>query len=174
MQVIQARRYRIIDNPLGRFAVGLHDNGELRSDWLEPDDDAAISPAAGESALLDELADRLGRYFAGEPVSFDDVPLPAGTEFQQRCRRACQAIGRGQTRSYGQIAVAAGSSIGASRAVGQVMRNNPVPIIVPCHRVIAADGRLGGFFGQNDPAGRALWLKARLLELEGAAVGMFD
>jgi methylated-DNA-[protein]-cysteine S-methyltransferase len=172
--MLRARRYRIIDNPLGRFVVIQDDDGELRTGWLEPDDDEAMPFARGDSDLLDELAQRLGQYFAGEVVSFEDVPLPAGTPFQQRCWRACQAIPRGQTRSYRQLAVAAGSSIGAARAAGQAMRNNPVPILVPCHRVVATDGRLHGFSGQTDPAGRELWLKARLLELEGVEVGMFD
>ena len=172
--MIEADRYRIVDNPLGRFVIALRDDGELCTGWLEPDHANAMHPAKGESALLDELADRLRRYFAGEAVSFEDAPLPKGTDFQRACRRACQAIPLGQTRSYGQLAAAAGSSIGAARAAGQAMRNNPVPILVPCHRVVATDGRLHGFSGQTDPAGHALWLKARLLELEGVVVGMFD
>ncbi|UCD76643.1 MAG: methylated-DNA--[protein]-cysteine S-methyltransferase [Phycisphaerales bacterium] len=169
--MIRARRYRIIDNPLGRFVIRQEDDGQLRSDWMGSGAQEPAGASAGDSALLDDLAGRLRKYFAGEQADFSDVPLPHGTAFQQRCWRACQAIPRGETRCYAELAKAAGSPPGAARAAGQAMRNNPLPVIVPCHRVIAGDGRLHGFAGQTDPSGRMMCLKARLLQLEGAAVG---
>jgi methylated-DNA-[protein]-cysteine S-methyltransferase len=104
------------------------------------------------------LADKLGRYFEGEPVTFDEPLDPTiGTEFQQRVWAITRAIPRGQTRSYGQVAHQAGSC--AARAVGQAMARNPWPVIVPCHRVVGSDGSLTGFGG-------GLEMKRRMLEME--------
>lgn len=108
-----------------------------------------------------ELARRLAAYFEGDDVSFDDVPLdlPDETPFQAAVRRVVRAIPRGEVRTYGEVAAAAGRPR-AARAVGQVMATNPVPPIVPCHRVVAVGG-LGGFGGGLD-------LKRRMLAREGA------
>ncbi|MFW5867590.1 MAG: methylated-DNA--[protein]-cysteine S-methyltransferase [Armatimonadota bacterium] len=96
-------------------------------------------------------------------MSFDlPVALEGVTEFGARVLRACAEIPWGETRSYGEIARAAGSPR-ASRAVGQALGRNPIPIIVPCHRVIGADGSLVGF-------GSGLTMKRRLLELEQVSV----
>ena len=109
---------------------------------------------------LAELKDSLRRYFAGEPVDFGSIPLdlPSGTAFQRAAWTACRAIPRGEVRTYRRMAEAVGSPR-ASRAIGQAMAANPIPIIVPCHRVVGADGSLTGFGGGLD-------MKARLLELE--------
>jgi methylated-DNA-[protein]-cysteine S-methyltransferase len=108
------------------------------------------------------LVDRLERYAAGEAVEFDDVPVDLAhlSPFQAKVVRACRRIGRGRTRTYGELAAAAGSP-GAARAVGSVMAKNRLPIIIPCHRVVAA-GSLGGF---SAPDG--LCMKERMLTLEG-------
>jgi methylated-DNA-[protein]-cysteine S-methyltransferase len=116
------------------------------------------------SRLALHLADDLRRYAAGEPVDFRDVPINDShlTPFGRRIISACRRIPFGQTRSYGQLAAICGSP-GAARAVGQVMARNRFPLIVPCHRVLGAGGRLGGF---SAPDG--LRMKRRLLAMEGA------
>ena len=116
----------------------------------------AADLAAGSSAVdLDQLPE----YLAGRRDSFD-LPLDLlGTPFQQRCWRALLQIPFGETRTYAELARAIGMAPGAARAVGQANGANPVPLIVPCHRVVASAG-LGGYAGGLD-------LKRRLLELEG-------
>jgi methylated-DNA-[protein]-cysteine S-methyltransferase len=128
----------------------------LDGDWIATDRSDLEPPIA-------EVVDRLERYAAGEDVSFADVPVDLShlSAFQQRVVRACRKIRRGRTRTYGELAAAAGSP-GAARAVGSVMAKNRLPIIVPCHRVVAA-GSLGGF-----SAPRGLGMKEQMLELEGA------
>lgn len=123
---------------------------------------AAEHPDAREDRrLLPELARDLTAYFAGRPAAFDlPLDVPAVSDFEHDVWRCCRRVPYGQTLSYGQLAAAAGRP-GAARAVGSCMRRNRVPIVIPCHRVLAAGGRLGGYSG---PGG--LTLKARLLELE--------
>ena len=141
---------------------------------------ACPGATAGRDYLLLEAARQLSAYADGNRIPFD-LPLdlagegdrngvrppevkgsdPFSAPFRQRVVRACMAISFGRCRTYGQVAAAAGSP-GAARAVGQVMRANPLPIVVPCHRVIGADGRMVGF---SAPGG--LWLKERLLLHEG-------
>ncbi|MGI5817191.1 MAG: methylated-DNA--[protein]-cysteine S-methyltransferase [Armatimonadota bacterium] len=114
--------------------------------------------------LLITTAELLVAYFEGEPVIFD-LPLePEGvTAFGARVLTACAEIPWGETRGYGELAAAVGSP-GAARAVGQALGRNPVPVIVPCHRVIGADGSLTGF-------GSGVGVKRRLLGLEGVDLG---
>lgn len=103
------------------------------------------APAAGD-VLGEQLRREVGEYFEGERRAFA-VPLaPQGTDFQRRVWTALQAIGWGETRSYGQLAEALGSA-GAARAVGQANGRNPIAVLIPCHRVVAAGGRLGGYSG---------------------------
>ena len=118
-----------------------------------------------DARLLPELAAGLRAYFDGRPVSFDGIELDdsLGTAFQRRVWRACARVRWGQTITYGELARLVGSP-GAARAVGSALGRNPRPIIVPCHRVLAADGRLGGF---SAPGGCDL--KRKLLALEGHA-----
>jgi methylated-DNA-[protein]-cysteine S-methyltransferase len=117
--------------------------------------------------LAAEVLERLVRYAAGEPVDFRDVPVDDGhlSAFQRRVVRGCRTIPIGGRRTYGELASAAGSP-GAARAVGQVMASNRVPLIVPCHRVVASGGGLGGF---SAPQGLAM--KRRLLALEEEMAG---
>lgn len=124
---------------------------------------AGASVEAPRDGLLEKAARLLKLYFQGEPVSFDlPIALEGSTEFGGRVLRACAEIPWGETRSYGEIAEAVGSPK-AARAVGQALNRNPVPVIVPCHRVIGADGDLVGF-------GSGLAMKKRLLELEKVPV----
>jgi len=113
-------------------------------------------------SLAEEVLERLQQFAAGEIVDLNRIPVSLNhlSTFQRRVVKACRAIKRGQSLSYGEVAAAAGSP-GAARAVGQVMRTNRTPLIVPCHRVVAAGGKLGGF---SAPQGLAM--KRRLLELE--------
>jgi O-6-methylguanine DNA methyltransferase len=113
---------------------------------------AGVSPA--------QLGRQLKAYLAGKPVRFNyRLDLSSGTPFQQKVWRAMLTIPRGETRSYAWIAKRIGKPK-AARAVGAACGANPVPIIVPCHRVLASDGTLGGFGG-------GLALKKQLLKLEG-------
>ena len=115
----------------------------------------------GESLLFDQLRTELSEYFAGKRRSFG-LPLDyPGTDFQRRVWEALLRIPYGETRSYADLARELGVP-GASRAVGHANGLNRIAILIPCHRVINADGGLGGYGG-------GLWRKLRLLETEGAA-----
>jgi len=115
------------------------------------------------SRVLQPYASEMEEYFAGERRQFA-FPLDLrGTDFQLACWRALLAIPYGETRTYADIARAVGKP-SAFRAVGMANNRNPVAIVVPCHRVIAADGTLCGYGGGLD-------LKRKLLELEGALSG---
>ncbi|HVT29980.1 MAG TPA: methylated-DNA--[protein]-cysteine S-methyltransferase [Lacipirellulaceae bacterium] len=109
---------------------------------------------------------RLQLFADGEAVDFADVPLSLAhlTSFGMRVIAACRRIPWGETRTYGELAAECGSS-GAARAVGSVMAKNRYPLIVPCHRVLAAGGDLGGY---SAPDG--LTMKRRLLTMEGTLV----
>lgn len=154
---------RTIDSPIGPLTLAGHD-GRLthlrmqdqthapatRSDW---EDDPEAFP---------DVVDQLRRYFAGELHEFDvDLDLH-GTDFQRRVWSGLLEIPYGETRSYGELAAQLGSP-GAARAVGLANGRNPVAIIVPCHRVIATGGGLGGYGGGLDR-------KRLLLALERDAV----
>lgn len=121
---------------------------------------------AKPSRFAQSVAERIVGALEGEPDEFRDLEIDLAhlTPFGRRVIAACRRIGWGQTRSYAELAAAAGSS-GAARAVGQVMASNRTPLIVPCHRVVASGGRLGGY-----SAPQGLSLKRRLLALEAAVV----
>lgn len=120
----------------------------------------AVTDAARPGPIVEQAAAELREYFAGQRKAFD-VPLSLhGTPFQLRAWAALCAIPYGETRSYGQQAAAIGSPR-ACRAVGMANNRNPVIILVPCHRVIGADGSLVGYGG-------GLGIKRTLLELEAA------
>jgi methylated-DNA-[protein]-cysteine S-methyltransferase len=115
----------------------------------------------GSSLVLEETASQLDAYFAGDLVAFD-LPLELnGSEFYRRCWLALETIPYGQTVSYGEQARRLGLGHEAARAVGSANGRNPLPIVLPCHRVIGADGSLTGFGG-------GLHVKRFLLEHEGA------
>jgi methylated-DNA-[protein]-cysteine S-methyltransferase len=115
----------------------------------------------GRSPHIDHAAEQLDAYFAGGLTAFD-LPLDlVGTDFQVRCWRALATIPYGQTVSYGEQARRLGLGPDAARAVGSANGQNPIPVILPCHRVIGANGSLTGFGGGLDT-------KRFLLEHEGA------
>ena len=115
----------------------------------------------GRSKILDETTRQLDAYFAGDLVTFD-LPLELhGTEFQRGCWLALASIPYGQTVSYGEQARRLGLGSERARAVGAANGQNPLPLVLPCHRVIGANGSLTGFGGGLD-------VKRFLLEHEGA------
>lgn len=132
-------------------------NGRARREQGEP---------GVANARFRKVAQRLDRYFAGEAHALDDIDIDlsdAGSAFHRSVLSTLwKLVGPGQTISYGELAAATGHP-GAARAVGSVMANNPVPIIIPCHRVVASDGTLGGYGGGLD-------MKVELLRIEGVNV----
>ena len=152
----------VIDSPIGRLGIRLHD-GSLRQVKFLGDDVAlqsAVTPAA------DGVVAGIRAYFkTGLHANALDIELE-GTEFQRRVWKALCAIPAGQVTTYGILAEKLGSS---ARAVGNACRCNPVPILVPCHRVVARNG-LGGFAGDRD--GRLVDIKRFLLAHEGVEIGV--
>jgi methylated-DNA-[protein]-cysteine S-methyltransferase len=122
--------------------------------------------AVPDGALAAVIA-RIQRYFSGEKVDFADVPVDLGEQapFFDTVYARVRDLGWGETTTYGAVAKALGAQPQAARDVGQAMAANPVPLIVPCHRVLAAGGKIGGF---SAPGGSGS--KARMLQIEGVAV----
>jgi len=177
--------YTNFDSPVGPMLVAASDKGlvllefsghrrrrpgmpeiplQLRMSAQSNPDSAGLRTSPPSNAVestdkLEPYLDQLRQYFAGERREFT-LPLDLrGTEFQLRCWHALLEIGYGEIRTYAQLARAVGSPNGF-RAVGAANGANPVSIIVPCHRVIASDGTLGGYGG-------GLEVKEKLLRLEG-------
>jgi methylated-DNA-[protein]-cysteine S-methyltransferase len=142
--------------PIGMLGLFGSDRGLNRVRWS-----AADVRSNGSCAVLDDAAAQLEAYFAGELTEFDLLLDLHGTEFQRRCWLALATIPYGQTVSYGEQARRLGLGTDTARAVGAANGQNPVPLVLPCHRVIGADGSLTGFGG-------GLHLKRFLLEHEGA------
>jgi methylated-DNA-[protein]-cysteine S-methyltransferase len=146
---------RAVDTPIGTLGLVGSSAGLSRVLW------SAKGPRGESCAVLDDAAAQLREYFAGERIEFD-LPLDLdGTEFQRQCWLALASIPYGQTVSYGEQARRLGLGPDAARAVGAANGQNPLPLVLPCHRVIGADGSLTGFGG-------GLHLKRFLLEHEGA------
>jgi methylated-DNA-[protein]-cysteine S-methyltransferase len=146
----------VVDSPIGPLGLIASEAG-LQSVLF---DGGRVSPE-GSSPVLDEATRQLEAYFDADLVTFD-LPLELhGTEFNRRCWVALASIPYGQTVSYGEQARRLGLGNDAARAVGAANGRNPLPIVLPCHRVIGADGSLTGFGG-------GLHEKRFLLEHEGA------
>jgi len=136
-----------IDSPIGTLTLVAEDDAltEVRFPNDSHDDDIDMIDVA-DHAVLQQAADELGEYFSGARVDFD-VPLdPRGTAFQLAAWSALRTIPYGETVSYGEQAKRLGDA-GKARAVGAANGRNPLPIIVPCHRVVGANGHLTGFGG---------------------------
>jgi methylated-DNA-[protein]-cysteine S-methyltransferase len=159
-------RHRIINTPTGPFAIIQHDDDSLATTWINRDVQRSLKTSREDRSLQSDLSKRLTAFFKGNEVDFEDVPNPQGSAFFVKCWNACRRIKRGAVASYAELARSAGSP-DAFRAAGQAMRNNRLPIIIPCHRVIAASGRLHGFSGSCDAEGAELAVKRMLLKLEG-------
>ncbi len=116
--------------------------------------------ATQSSHLFDGLIERLRKYFSGQGVTFSDrLDLSAATPFQREVWETTRLIPYGETRSYRWVAEQIGKPR-AMRAVGQALGRNPLPVIIPCHRVLAGDGKLGGFSGGMEMKRRLLFLEA--------------
>jgi methylated-DNA-[protein]-cysteine S-methyltransferase len=141
-----------IPSPVGQLTIDEEDDAIVAIRWAD-------EPAGNGSPLLAEAARQLDAYFAGQRSHFDLPLAPAGSSFEARVWSAMQLIPYGETRSYGDLASMIGS---APRPVGRACGHNPIPIVIPCHRVLARGG-LGGYSGQG-----GLATKQSLLTLEGA------
>jgi methylated-DNA-[protein]-cysteine S-methyltransferase len=160
-------------SPIGTLTIVANDHAivairwDTESDDREPDahnpvdaklDDEIADVSAGDHAVLDRAVEQLGEYFAGQRTGFD-LPLdPEGTAFQHEAWLALTKIPFGETITYGEQAVMLGDR-NKSRAVGAANGKNPIPIVVPCHRVVGSNGHLTGFAG-------GLNIKAWLLDHE--------
>lgn len=156
-----------IDAPIGPMT--LYSDGDrllrvvLPGSDMQQEEEALGAPIRdGADGIIQAAARQIAEYFAGARRDFE-VPLHGGgTAFQRAVWSALRDIPYGETRSYADIAAAVGRP-GAARAVGQANRRNPLPVLVPCHRVVAADGSLGGYQGGRSEEGG---MKAALLEHE--------
>lgn len=132
-----------IESPLGTLRLVERDD-ELAGVYLPVQDAPVVIEQ--RTPMLERVATQLTEYFAGERRQFDLPVAPRGSGFQERVWRALVAIPFAETRSYGELARSIGRP-SASRAVGSANSKNPISIIVPCHRVIAANGELTGYAG---------------------------
>lgn len=167
-------RWCLFASALGHCAIGWSERGLVRL-WCAERDERRLRSRlerlwgrAGEAVpkgWLRELVGRVQRHVAGDPQSFSGVKVDLAelSPFAQQVLAVLRQVRAGATTSYGALACAVGSP-GAARAVGRVMAHNPLPIVIPCHRVLAAGGKLGGF---SAPGG--VKTKQRLLALEAAA-----
>ena len=155
--------YRYIPSPIGKLLLAGDESGLHLIGF--PQGKGHIAPVGSWEQLDDcfpEAETQLREYFAGQRQHFDLLLAPAGTDFQRSVLSALQTIPFGETRSYADIAQQVGRPT-AVRAVGAANGRNPLPIVIPCHRVIGADGSLTGFGG-------GLETKLFLLRLEGVHV----
>jgi methylated-DNA-[protein]-cysteine S-methyltransferase len=161
--------YTTMDSPFGQLLLAATPRGLVRISLPGYDPDEAlegladrISPRVLEApARLDAVRHQLDRYFEGQLREFDlDLDWELSHGFRRRVLRAANRIPYGQTRSYRQMATSAGNER-AVRAAGSALGSNPIPIVVPCHRVLRTGGALGGYGG-------GLPMKEALLRLEGA------
>lgn len=148
----------ILALPVGVIGVRLHDAALVGLDFL-PTDTHAVAP---RYEVARRVLGELQAYLADPRHVWKVAPSLTGTPFRQRVWRLVQTIPPGQTRTYGELARELGSS---ARAVGQAVGDNPIPIVIPCHRVIAANGGLGGF--NHSRSGYSLDIKRWLLGHEG-------
>ena len=161
--------YQIMDTPVGRLLLAATDQGLLRVAFEREDHDAVLSRLAGSVSprilrapgRLEPVVRQLSDYFDGTRRTFD-LPLDRrlSTGFRRLVLAHLSDIGYGHTETYAQVAAAAGNPK-AVRAVGTACATNPLPIVVPCHRVIRSDGSFGGYAGGQDA-------KRALLHLEAA------
>lgn len=151
-------RLRIVANLSAVTAIEFVDGQRSPADGMGPD-----ATRDDSDPLLAETVRQLAAYFAREVKEFDVPVEPRGTPFQQRVWEQLKGISYGETTSYGIVATRLGMQVGASRAVGLANGRNPIPIVIPCHRVVGANGTLTGYAG-------GLERKQILLELEQDAL----
>jgi len=147
-------KYLIFNTDRGWVGVLGSNSGLLRTTLPQPSAQEAepllgdrVKGAIRSENFFADLLKRLMTYFAGQRATFpDELDLSPATAFQRQVWQLTRLIPYGETRSYGWVAEQLGKA-GAERAVGQALGQNPLPIIVPCHRVVASDGKLGGYSG---------------------------
>lgn len=157
--------WTVVESPIGPLRI-VAQGGAITAIEFSPfrDGDGRVrGERADDHLLLVEAAGQLAAYFAGEREEFDLPLRPAGTAWQVAVWDQLRTIGYGATASYGEIAARLGKTNAASRAVGLANGRNPIPIVIPCHRVIGANGTLTGYAGGVDR-------KQLLLELEQASL----
>lgn len=150
-----------IPTPMGELWFGVDRHGSPVTGWSCL---GAPPPGLEPAPRSWSLRERLARVLAGEQDAFEDLPLPTGTTFQLAAWREARRIPCGATATYGELARAIGRPR-APRAIGQAMRRNPAPILVPCHRVIGV-GSTGGYAGQATPESAGSRVKEFLLRSE--------
>lgn len=166
----EVQHHRALETPIGLVTVTAQAGALVRLDL--PSSQASLGPTPdpessdSNHAVLDAVSQWLFRYFDGDPSTPDFLVRPEGTAFQHLVWAEVRKIAFGETTSYGAIAASLGKP-GSSRAVGLANANNPVPLVVPCHRVIGAQGQLTGYAG-------GMALKRRLLNLEGSNRGQLE
>ena len=152
--------YTTVDSPIGELTLVGDEHGlaglYMESQRYGPKRDPAWRH---DPEALADAAEQLEQYFAGERTEFELELAPRGTEFQRRVWSLLLEIPFGETTTYGALAAKVDAPR-AARAVGMVMNRNPIPIVLPCHRVVGANGSLTGYGG-------GLHVKERLLRLEG-------
>lgn len=170
------QRYHVFETPLGWLGIAWSENG-LTQLQLPSHDRAATKQRlqrrtadgveSEPQAWVAEIIEILKRYAAGEPADFSSVPvdLQGIDAFRQAIYDAARKLSFGETTTYGELAARAGYP-GEARDTGQALGQNPVPIVVPCHRILAAGNKIGGF---SAPGGSAT--KEKLLKMEGVRVG---
>ena len=160
-------KYHLVELPMG-WMVLLAGEGGLKRASLKPSPQEAIEDlgsdlegAEDDPEVFREVVNCLQRYAAGDMAALDEIQLDLSgiTPFFSAAWSACRSIPPGETRSYAWLAAEAGSPL-AMRAAGQSMARNRFSLIIPCHRVIASDGGLGGY------GGGGIGVKARLLQME--------
>ncbi|MEP4378090.1 MAG: methylated-DNA--[protein]-cysteine S-methyltransferase [Alphaproteobacteria bacterium] len=145
----------VIESPVGRIRVTAAGGAITALDWTD------AKPTAPTSKILRDAAKQLAEYFSGDRTEFFLRLAPLGTDHQKKVWAAMCEIPSGAVRSYGDLAREIGSS---ARAVGTACGKNPIPIIVPCHRILATGGGIGGYSGRG-----GVETKRQLLRLEGLA-----
>jgi methylated-DNA-[protein]-cysteine S-methyltransferase len=158
-------RYDVVDSPVGRLQVAETERGLCRISYFADGFEDKLAEQFGVRVLrgpVDDVRRELDEYFAGKRTQFD-LPLDLRVApFHAAVLRALAGVPYGRTETYGGLAAKVGRP-GAARAVGTVMHRNPIPIVLPCHRVVGANGSLTGYAG-------GLEVKWRLLQLEGATL----
>jgi methylated-DNA-[protein]-cysteine S-methyltransferase len=154
-------QYAVMNSPIGPLTVATTDKG-LASVHIGT---SVPSGVAADESGKNEVVRQLAEYFAGKRTRFE-LPLDVeGTPFQKSVWNALLQIPYGETRSYGEIAKAVGKPA-AARAVGMANHNNPIAIVIPCHRVVGQDGSLTGYAG-------GVHLKEQLLSIERQGTTLF-
>lgn len=151
-----------IASPVGWLGLRLSENGISALDIHSTQQPTRKEQPEALEQVVQEVESALQSYFRTGELPLDLPLMPEGTPFQRSVWQQLLEIPDGETRTYGQIAQSLGS---APRAVGGACRRNPIPILIPCHRVVTADARIGGYAGSV--SGPLVEIKQRLLALEG-------